>query len=188
MRRLIVEEWISVDGYVADKQNKLDFFAPLVRASYDAERIIFLNGVDCILFGRKTYEQFAGLWPGRGTENALAEMINQTQKIVFSDTLTTALWGTWPAAEIVRSNASEVVRQRKSLPGKNMIVWGSISLVQTLMKEQLVDEYHLHVCPSMTAGGRKFFAEEQIPATLTLIGSTQTQVGTVLLKYQVKNN
>jgi dihydrofolate reductase len=185
MRKLILEEWISVDGHVADRHNRLDFFAPLVRELYaDSERTAFLQGIDCILFGRKTYQQFAALWPERGVENPLAKMINQTPKVVFSDTLTSAPWGEYATAQVIPGNANEAIRKLKNLLGKNIIVWGSVSLAQSLMKENQVDEYHLHLCPSLTMGGRKLFTEAATPATLNLIESRRGKGGTVLLKYQ----
>jgi len=65
-RKLIVEEWLSLDGYVSDKAGGLDFFAKHVRDAYTtAYRLDVLNSVDTILFGRKTYQQFSALWPAR---------------------------------------------------------------------------------------------------------------------------
>ena len=64
VRKLVVEEWISLDGYVSDRNGKLDFFTSSVGASYDDKGgAAFLNSIDCILFGRKTYQQFASRWP-----------------------------------------------------------------------------------------------------------------------------
>jgi dihydrofolate reductase len=186
MRKIIVEEWISLDGYVADKKGQLDFFVRHVRESYtEASRSEFLKTIDTILFGRETYEQFAKLWPDRATEKeTLAHTINHTRKVVFSNTLTTAPWGKWPEAEIVKGDAVATIRQLKSSPGKSMIVWGSISLAQSLMKESLVDEFHLHICPALTGGGRSFFTPEMNPATLRLAEVRQYVEGAVFLNYR----
>jgi dihydrofolate reductase len=171
MRKLIVEEWISLDGAVSDKDENLSFFTRYVRESYTTEsRIAFLDSIDTIFLGRKTYTQFASVWSGRPLEeDALARKMNTGKKIVFSNTLNEAPWGKWEKAEIERSNLEEKVIELKSMPGKNIVIWGSISIAQQLMKEGLVDEYHLHCCPVITTGGRKLFTEDIPPSSLTLI-------------------
>jgi dihydrofolate reductase len=186
MRKLIVEEWISLDGYVSDKKDQLNFFAHSVRETYaDVDRVKFLESIDCILMGRTTYEQFVKVWPQRATDKEiLADKMNRAKKIVFSNTLTQAPWGEWESAEIATGNAVTKIKQLKSLAGKNMVLWASISLAQALMKENIVDEYHLHLCPVLTGGGRKFFMEESTPSNLKLIDTRQYSAGTVYLNYQ----
>jgi dihydrofolate reductase len=184
-RKLILEEWLSLDGHVSDKEGKLDFFARHVRESYTtAYRTELLDSIDTILFGRKTYTQFAALWPERPVEkDVLAEKINTLDKIVFSASLEKAPWGRWKEASIADGNPAEKITQLKSSAGKNMILWGSITLAQTLIKKNLVDEYHLHICPVLTGGGRKLFADETEPVGLSLLDTKQFDNGLVLLKY-----
>ena len=186
MRKIILSERISLDGYVSDKKGQLDFFAGLVRKTYaEADQVEFLGTIDTILLGRKTYEQFVEVWPGRPTDQeALADKMNKIKKIVFSNTLTEAPWGNWSGAEIVNGNAISKIKQLKSLPGKNIVVWASISLAQTLMKENLIDEYHFFLCPALTSGGRKLFIEEITPTDLKLIKARHYDTGTVSLNYQ----
>ena len=147
MRKLILEEWISLDGYVSGRNGKLDFFSSTVRETYtDIDGVRFLETIDTILFGRTTYEQFASMWPQRSTDNdALATLMNKGKKMVFSNTLTEAPWGQWPKVEIVTGDTLSNIRKLKSLPGGNLILWGSVTLAQGLMKENLIDEYHLHL-------------------------------------------
>jgi len=186
MRKIILSEWISLDGYVSDKKGQLDFFAGLVRKTYaEADQLEFLETIDTILLGRKTYEQFVEVWPERPTgQEALADKMNKVKKIVFSNTLTDAPWGNWSGGEIVNCNAISKIRQLKSLPGKNIVVWASISLAQTLMKENLIDEYHFFLCPALTSGGRKLFIEEITPTNLKLLKARHYDTGTVSLNYQ----
>jgi dihydrofolate reductase len=189
MRKLIVQEWLSLDGHVADKQGKLDWFAQTIRQTYpESYHSTFIDGIDCILLGRKTYDQFAALWPARQTEDDfLARKINTAQKIVFSSSLQVAPWGKWNEAKVETGNPVVSVRELKSLQGKNIILWGSISLVQLMMKERLIDEYHLHVCPVITGGGRKFFAEGSDPAALKLVDTKRGANEVVSLIYQTNN-
>jgi dihydrofolate reductase len=186
MRKIILEEWISLDGYISDRNGKLDFFTDIIPQAYsDAHRIQFLETIDTILFGRATYEQFARTWPDRPTDsNVLAAKINGTKKIVFSNTLSDAPWGKWPKAEILAGDVISNIKRFKSLPGKSMVLWGSISLAQMFMKESLIDEYHLHLCPALTTGGRHLFTEEINPTTLKLLEARHYGRDAVFLNYQ----
>src|SRR5258705_10567566 len=142
MRKLILEEWVSLDGYVADKNGQLDFFTNLTPEENkysDSDQLKFLETIDTILLGRKTYELFVDFWPGATTDQeAIADKLNETKKIVFSNTITNAPWGQWAEASIVE--ATTEIKNLKLLAGKNMVMWGSISLAQSLMKENLIDD------------------------------------------------
>ena len=188
MRKLIVEEWMSLDGYVADKNNQLDFFTditPEQNTFSDNDQLRFLETVDTILLGRKTYELFADFWPGATTDKeVIADKLNSTKKIVFSGTLTKAPWGKWLAAEIISGNSIAAIRQLKLQEGKNMVLWGSISLAQSLMKENLIDEYHIQHCPVLTGGGKSLFSPEINFSKLKLSEIRQYNTGVVFLNYQ----
>ena len=91
MRKLIVEEWMSLDGHVTDKDGGLEFFTNLTpeQNKYsDADQLKFLETIDTILLGRKTYELFVAFWPEAKTDQeVIADKLNQTDKIVISNTL-----------------------------------------------------------------------------------------------------
>jgi len=188
-RKLIVESWVSLDGYVADKMGKLDFFVKYVRDEYTtAYRRDMLNSIDTIIFGYKTYVQFSTLWPDRPIANdLLAEKINTSEKIVISRSPGAAPWGQWPAATVVTGDPVEKIRALKALPGKDLIIWGSITIAQALMARNLVDEYHLHICPTLLAGGKKLFTEEARLGDLSLLDSRQFPTGVIALKYAALN-
>lgn len=189
MRKVILEEWISLDGYVSDKDGRLDFFTKLVRENYSAsDRTAFLDSIDCILFGRKTYEQFASLWPQRPIEkDTLAHKINTGNKIVFSESLRSAPWGEWSDAAIENGDPISKIKTLKATQGRNMVIWGSITLGQTLMKENLLDEIHLHVCPTLLGSGRSLFTHDRSATTLDLLESKHYGPGLVFLKYQLRH-
>lgn len=188
MRKLIVEEWMSLDGFIADKEGKLDFFtslSPEENTYSDREQLKFMKGIDTILLGRKTYELFVQFWPDAPVEQELiANKLNQTNKIVFSNTLKKAPWGKWPDAEVINGAAIDAIKKLKSLPGKDMVLWGSISLAQDLMTENLIDEYHIQLCPVLTGGGRSFFTDQMDPEKLDLIEFRKYNTGTVFLNYK----
>jgi dihydrofolate reductase len=188
MRKLIVEEWMSVDGYLTDKNNQLDFFTALTpeQNTYsDNDQLKFLETVDIILLGRKTYELFVDFWPNATTDQeAIADKLNETGKLVFSNTITKAPWGKWADATIISGDAAAAIKALKLQPGKDMVLWGSISLARSLMKENLVDEYHIQLCPVLTGGGRSFFSQEIDFSKLTLLESRHYNTGVMFLNYQ----
>jgi dihydrofolate reductase len=95
MKRLILEEWLSLDGFAVDKDGKLDFFPASETDKFsDRDQLEFLNTVDTILLGRKTYELFVDFWPTATTEKEIiADRLNTLPKLVFSNTLSEAPWG-----------------------------------------------------------------------------------------------
>ncbi|HMG66781.1 MAG TPA: dihydrofolate reductase family protein [Chitinophagaceae bacterium] len=188
MRKVILEEWVSLDGFVTDKNGGLDFFTSLTpeQNKYsDTDQLKFLETIDTILLGRKTYELFVDFWPGATTDQeVIADKLNEINKIVFSNTITKAPWGKWPEAEIISGEAVSAIKELKRLPGKNMVIWGSISLAQSLMSENLVDEYHIQLCPVLTGGGRNLFFQEMNLKRLKLLKVRQYNTGTVFLNYE----
>lgn len=188
MRKLILEEWVSLDGYVADRNGEPDFFTHLTpeQNTYsDADQLRFMEAVDTVLLGRKTYELFADFWPTATTDKeAIADKLNETKKIVFSNTLKKAPWGKWPEAEIMAGEVIEAVKKLKQMPGNNMVLWGSISVAQALMNANLIDEYHIQLCPVFTGGGRRLFTGQRPPGGLKLAEVRQYNTGTVFLNYR----
>jgi len=187
MRKLILSEWLSLDGNVSDKNGQLDFFtslSPEENKYADEDQLKFLETIDTILLGRKTYELFADFWPTATTDTeVIADKLNELPKKVFSNTLIQAPWGKWEEAEVIKGEAVEAIKKLKALPGKNMVMWGSISIAQALMKADLIDEYHIQLCPVLTGGGRSFFSQEMDTSKLYLAEVRQYETGTVLLKY-----
>jgi dihydrofolate reductase len=186
MRKLILEEWVSLDGYAEDRNGKLDFFPSTEQNKYsDQHQLEFLSTVDLILLGRKTYQLFEQFWPTAKTETEIiAEKLNSIPKIVFSDTISRAPWGTWPEAKVVPGNAAEAIGKMKKLEGKNMVLWGSISLAQSLMKESVIDEFHIQFCPTRVGGGRLLFPDSDHYNKLKLVDSRTYDTGVVYLNYQ----
>ena len=105
MRRLILEEWISLDGFAVDREGTLDFFPASEADRFsDQDQLEFLESVDTIVLGRRTYELFVDFWPTATTdEEIIADRLNELPKLVFSDTLREAPWGAWPPARVVRA-------------------------------------------------------------------------------------
>lgn len=188
MRKLILEEWVSLDGYVSDQNGQLDFFtnlSPEENKYSDAEQLKFLDTIDTILLGRKTYELFVDFWPGATTDiEVIADKLNEIDKVVISNTITKAAWGKWKEAEVIGGEAVPAIKRLKSLPGKDIVLWGSITLAQSLLKENLIDEYHLQLCPVLTGGGRSLFPQPMNFTRLELYESRRYNTGVVFLNYK----
>jgi len=189
MRKLILEQWLSLDGYAQDQNGQLDFFPSTEANTFsDRDQLEFLESIDTLLLGRKTYELFADFWPDATTDaEIIADKLNSLDKIVFSKTLQKAPWGKFPDAKIIADDVVETVRKLKQKDGKNMVLWGSISLAQDLIKAHLIDEYHVQVCPTLIGGGRLLFPELPQYAGLKLIGLKKYDTGVVFLHYEPKN-
>ncbi len=186
MRKLILQEWLSLDGYAVDRDGRLDFFPATESDRYsDRDQLAFLDGVDTILLGRRTYELFVDFWPAATTDTEIiADRLNALPKLVFSNTLREAPWGAWPPARIVRGDAVAAVRRLKAEGGEHMVLWGSLSLAQALIAADLIDEYHLQLCPTILGGGRRLFPDLPGAAGLERVGVRTYETGVVFLHYE----
>ena len=126
MRKLILEEWMSLDGYVADKNSQLDFFTNLTpeQNKYsDSDQLKFLETIDTILLGRKTYELFVDFWPNATTDKeVIADKLNETNKVVFSNTITKAPCGKWTEAEIIVGEGVAAIKSLNYCPVKTFLL------------------------------------------------------------------
>ena len=183
MRKVILQEFVSIDGLAADAKGSVDFVPAANEGdrSFGDRQMEFIDSVDTMLLGRRTYEMFAGYWPNvtEGEDARFAEKLNNLEKVVFSRTLDEAPWGTFSAGRIAKSTAD--VAALKRAEGKDMVLWGSLSLARSLMDENLIDEYQLIVCPIVLGGGAQLFRE---PRDLTLIETRSFDRGAVLLSYR----
>ncbi len=184
MKRVIVQEFATVDGFVAGPGDSVDFIGASVGGdpTFGRNQLDFIASTDTMLLGRVTYGMFAAYWPNvtEGDDKEFAGHLNAMRKIVFSASLDRAPWGDFPEAEIVRTSAADKIAALKKEPGPNMVVWGSITLAQSLAREGLVDEYQLIICPVALGSGRTLFREH---AGLTLLKSRTFDSGAALLAY-----
>ncbi|WP_020670811.1 dihydrofolate reductase family protein [Amycolatopsis nigrescens] len=181
MRKVILQEIVSVDGFAAGPQGELGFFDAVDDYSeVDQDNLRILAEVDTIVLGAETYRLFVEYWPTADDE-PVAKSVNAIPKLVFSSTMDSAPWGRWPAARVVRGPATDEIAALKRKPGGDIMVWGSISLAQTLLQAGLVDEIQLRVCPVLLGRGRRLF--DDAPAGLELIEAKPYRTGMVSLRY-----
>jgi dihydrofolate reductase len=134
-----------------------------------------------MLFGRRTFEQFASFWPTQPDDNPFAAVLNNRQKYVASRTLEEPL--SWANSTLLRGDATEAVAELKE-QGTDLVVLGSGELVRSLMRAALVDEYVLLIHPLVLGTGRRLFTDEGPSADLRLVGTKTTTTGVVIATYQ----
>lgn len=176
---------MSVDGFVADPAGGLDFFDAVPDFSEaDQENLSIMEPVDTLLLGAKTYQLFAEYWPTAENE-PVADAVNSASKIVFSSTLDSAPWGRFDSAEVLSGSAVDHVHRLRQEPGGDVMVWGSISLVQSLLAAGLVDELQLRVLPVVLSRGRRLISADSGEQQMALLQATSFASGIVSLRYAV---
>lgn len=185
MRRLIVFNSTSLDGYFTDANGDMSFAH---HEEGDAEWDAFVNGNasggGVLLFGRKTYELMASFWPTQAAAQAMpvvAERMNNLPKVVFSRTLDKAAWTN---TKLVKEDLVGAVRKMKAEPGEDLAILGSGSIVSQLAPHRLIDEYQIVVIPVVLGKGRTLFegVKERVPLKLTKTRAFRN--GNVLLCYE----
>ncbi|RHX94199.1 riboflavin biosynthesis protein RibD [Leptospira yasudae] len=183
MKKVILQQMISLDGYFEGPQRSIDWH--VVDKEFNEYAVDFLNSVDTLLFGRVTYELMAGYWT---TADALrddpivAAKMNELRKVVYSKTLKKADWNN---TKLISSNLIEEIRALKNEPGKDIAIFGSSDLSVPLIDDGLIDELRIFVNPVLLGGGKPLFQGIQQRIKLKLTQTRTFRSGNVLLYYQI---
>ena len=191
MARLVVSEFLTLDGVMQapgdrNEDRSGDFEQGGWQLAYfdDAFGRFVMEGFaasGAFLFGRVTYQNFAAFWPKQPADDPVAGPMNSTPKYVVSTTLDDPL--EWQNSTLIRDDVAATIRRLKAQDGKDIQVIGSGELVQTLIHEGLVDEYRLMVHPVVLGEGKRLFREGTGLSRLTLVESSATSKGVLLLTY-----
>ena len=181
MRKISAGLFISLDGVVEEPG---EWHFPYFYEEMGAAVAASLGAADTVLFGRKTYDSFAGAWPEReeaGEEDAgLAKALGDARKIVVSNQ---KLEFTWRNSEQLEGDLVEAVTALKNEPGGNIALSGSVSVVRQLLAAGLLDELHLLVHPIAVRKGMRLFDQNETPIPLRLISSETFKTGVLNLVY-----
>jgi dihydrofolate reductase len=192
MRKVIVTEWMSLDGVVqapgaADEDTTggfqhggwhLPYFDDLSQ-KWVVETLTAAGG---FLLGRRTYEILAAYWPNASEEEqVVAEPLNTRPKYVASGTLTEPL--EWQNSTVLQGNVAEAVAALKQEDGGDLLVIGSSELVQTLIEHDLVDEFRVMIDPVVVGGGKRIFRDDGVLRPLRLVEHKVTTTGAIVATY-----
>jgi dihydrofolate reductase len=134
-----------------------------------------------LLLGKITYEIFAAYWPKQSTDNPASEPLNKAHKYVASHTPYNA---TWKETTVLTGDVVNQIKKLKSGNGPDLQVYGSGNFIQTLLKNDLIDEMWLKIFPVTLGSGKKLFAEGTIPAAFKLTDSKITPLGVIFANYK----
>lgn len=179
MRKIVVTEFVTLDGVMEDPQNwSFPYWEDdIAKVKHDE-----LFASDAQLLGRITYEGFAAAWPGRKDEEGYADRINNLPKYVVSESLKKAEWNN---SHIINKDILQEIAKLKEDEGKDILIHGSATLVNKLLQAGLVDEVRLLVYPVVLGKGKRLFWEET-EVKLELTNSRSFSKGVVLLTYTPK--
>jgi dihydrofolate reductase len=197
MRRIIAFNRVTADGYFTGPDGNLNWVVPDKELDRAAAEEVGRSGTDTILLGRRTYQLFEAFWPRalddsptspnphdaaqRSPEmRAMAIMLNETPKVVFSRTLKEV---TWKNSRLIHEFDPRAVEAMKKQSGKDMIVFGSGSIVSQLTQHSLVDEYQFVISPILLGSGRPLVSGVSISPRLDLLEAKTYPSGNVMLRY-----
>ena len=185
MRKLVLYTLTSLDGEV---DHPGQYFVgsepgapPAFDEAMDANEARVIGSQDTVLLGRGMYDEWSHYWPHSNVQ-PFADFINGVRKYVVTSS---PLTNPWTNAEAVAGPIEDVVADLKSRPGGDIGVHGSITLAQSLLAADLVDELELVVGPVAGLAGRRLFEATDTPRRLELVRAEATPTGTLLLSYRV---
>lgn len=192
MGRVVVTNHLTLDGVMQapgrpDEDRRGGFehggwsppYGDAVMGNFFAER---MGGDGAMLLGRRTYEDFASFWPNQPEDNPFAALLNSRPKYVASRTLEEPL--VWSNSTLLEGDAAVAVAGLKEEQDQDLAVLGSGELVQSLMRQGLVDEFVLTIHPLVLGSGRRLFADGGAFASLRLVDSVTTTTGVVIATYR----
>jgi len=178
--------WVTLDGFIAGPNGEMDWV--MVDDEMGKYEDDMVSSADTLILGRVTYESFAGAWPkvpenpsvSEG-EKVYARKLNAMRKIVFSKTLEKAEWNN---SSLAKEVIPEEIEKMKQEPGKDMVIYGSASIVQAFTNLGLIDEYQLLVHPVVLGSGKPLFKNIKDRQNLKLIETKPFPSGVFGLYYQ----
>jgi dihydrofolate reductase len=191
MPRIVVTEFLTLDGVMQapgapdeDRDGGFEHGGWQVNYFDDLFGEFVMSGITSsggMLLGRRTYEIFASWWPNQPADDPIAPTLNAMPKHVVSTTLEAPLG--WQNSHLIQGDVPAAIRRLKEGEGNDLHVIGSGELVQTLIREDLVDAYELMIHPLVLGTGKRLFREEAGSLRLKLVDSKPTTTGVLLLTY-----
>jgi dihydrofolate reductase len=134
-----------------------------------------IEDADGFLLGRRTYDIFAGYWPKiTDPSNPIATALNSRPKYVVSRSLDRVGWN---RSSLIKGDVVAEIRRLREQPGRALQTWGSTVLLQTLLKNDLIDEYRLFIFPVVLGTGKRLFGSGTVPVALEQVASVTSSKG-----------
>jgi dihydrofolate reductase len=190
MKKLKLQVQMSVDGYIAGTNGEMDW---LVR-NWDDELKQYVNEitepVDCIVLGRKLAEGFIPYWATVAanpddSQFSAGKKFTDTTKVVFTKTINKSEWDN---TVLAKGDLVDEITKLKKQDGKDIIAYGGATFVSALIKQELIDEFHLFINPTAIGNGMSIFNQLDSKQNLTLVKSTLFDCGIVVLNYESKRD
>jgi dihydrofolate reductase len=195
VRKLVVDTFVTLDGVMQGpgdpEEDREGGFAhggwvvPHFDEHLGAHMVELAQRAGALLLGRKTYDEFAASWPNMPEGDPVAEVFNRIPKYVVSRSPQTLEWTN--SHQLGADLASEVAKLKEQ-DGGEIQVAGSSELIQFLLRNDLVDEFHLIVFPAIIGSGKRFFGDGTIPRSLSLKSTEATATGVVIQVYERTGN
>lgn len=177
MRKLIVTEFISIDGVVGDPHLWHFPFWSDEMGEYK-QREVFAH--DGLVLGRTTYEGFAEAWPNYEDEDGFADRMNSMPKYVVSTTLADP---SWTNTTVIGTDPVAALQALKAEAGQDLMIAGSVTLINSLLDSGIIDEYRLMVHPVVVGKGLRLWHDRETPAPLDLASVDHLPNGVIVLNY-----
>ncbi len=180
MRKIVAGLLMSLDG-VVESPNEWGW-SQYMNDEMSEGIVAGLAQADAVLLGRRTYVEFAKLWPNQSSEVPMADFLNNSPKYVVSATLDTPL--EWANSHLITGALAEELTKLKQRPGKNILIPGSPTLVRSLLRDGLLDELSLNICPVVVGSGVRLFDGITDQVRLKLVHSTTLSTGVLGVTFQ----
>ncbi|MGH9875851.1 MAG: dihydrofolate reductase family protein [Pyrinomonadaceae bacterium] len=184
MRKLLVFNSVTLDGYFTDKNNDMSWAHRQADPEWSAFTAENAKSGGELLFGRVTYDLMASFWPTAGAASAfpeVAEGMNKAPKVVFSKKMDKASWNN---TRVIRGDLAAEIRKLKEEPGDGLVLMGSGSIISQIALKGVIDEYQLVVNPIALGQGRTMFEGIEDKLNLGLSSTRAFKNGNVLLVYK----
>jgi class 3 adenylate cyclase/dihydrofolate reductase len=187
MRRLIASEFVTLDGVMEapghdpHPDGKNQWALRYTGEDQQRFKVDELYGAGAILLGRVTFEIFAAFWPTAPKDEGFADRMNSIPKFVVSKSLRTAAWQN---STIIDGNPAQEIADLKGQPGGDILLYGSADLLNSLIKDDVIDEYRIMVFPVMLGSGKRLFADATDITHLQLVDTRTFESGVTVLTYR----
>jgi dihydrofolate reductase len=182
MRKLKLQVQMTIDGFIAGLNGEMDWMT----FNWDDELKKYVKEitetVDCIILGRKLAQGFIPYWASNPEEEG-ADKMNSLKKVVFTKTLDKSEWDN---TVLAKGDLFDEIIELKKQVGKDIIAYGGSSFISALIKQRLIDEFHLFINPTAIGNGMPIFKELDFKQDLILKTAQKFDCGIALLCYKPK--